>query len=419
MQFLREVLPNGLEIIAEITPSAISTSIGFFVKTGARDETPHEAGVSHFLEHMVFKGTESMTGEEINRRFDDIGAAANAFTSEEYTVYHAAVLPQQQRTTVELLAPLMRPALRESDFITEKLVILEEIRMYDDQPPFGADDRCRAAFFGSHPLASSVLGTVESIEALPVELMRDYHRRRYSPTNVVLVASGAVHFDDLVQSGKSLCGHWEPVDAPRRTLPAEPHGGLQHIVRTSGAQTYMVRFSSGPDGSHPLRHAAMLLANVLGDDSGSRLYWELIDSGEAEHAECHYHEYLDAGVFVTQVGCAPEDAADVQKRIEEIYARAMKHGIEPAELERARNKIATRVAMAGERPRQRLFQVGLEWSHSGRYRSASDDLTLVEQLTMNDIELVMATWPLDRLAMTLIAGPSGETVRRPFSSDGS
>ena len=360
-----------------------------------------------------------MTGEEINRRFDDLGAAANAFTSEEYTVYHAAVLPEQQRTTVELLAPLMHPTLRESDFITEKLVILEEIRMYDDQPPFNADDRCRAAFFGNHPLASSVLGTVESIEALPVELMRDYHRRRYSPTNVVLVASGAVHFDDLVRSGESLCGHWEPVDAPRRTLPAEPRGGSQHIVRTSAAQTYMVRFSSGPDGSHPLRHAAMLLANVLGDDSGSRLYWELIDSGEAEHAECHYNEYLDAGVFVTQVGCAPEDAEDVQKRIEGIYARAMKHGIEPAELERARNKIATRVAMAGERPRQRLFQVGLEWSHSGRYRSVSDDLTLVEQLTMKDIELVMATWPFDRVAMTLIAGPPCETARRPFSSDGS
>ena len=178
MRFLHERLDNGLEIIAEATDGALSTSIGFFVRTGARDESDDLWGASHFLEHMVFKGTADLSADEINRRFDWMGASANAFTSEEDTVYHAAVLPSQQHEAVDLLARMMRPALREEDFSTEKLVILEEIRMYDDQPPFGADDRCRAAFFDGHPLARSVLGTVESIQALPVEAMRDYHRRR-------------------------------------------------------------------------------------------------------------------------------------------------------------------------------------------------------------------------------------------------
>ena len=190
MPFLHERLDNGLDVIAETTPGACSTSVGFFVRTGARDETAAIWGASHFLEHMVFKGTADLSGDEINRRFDALGAAANAFTSEEDTVYYAVVLPEQQEQVVDLLGRMMRPVLRAEDFATEKLVILEEIRMYDDQPPFGADDRCRAAFFGPHPLARSVLGTVESIEALPVEAMRDYHRRRYAPDSMVLVASG-------------------------------------------------------------------------------------------------------------------------------------------------------------------------------------------------------------------------------------
>ena len=152
MPFLHERLPNGLDVIAETTAAAVSTSLGFFVKTGSRDESDAVWGVSHFLEHMIFKGTPEISGDEINRRFDRMGASINAFTSEEDTVYYATVLPEQQHEAFDLLARMMRPALREADFDTEKLVILEEIRMYDDQPPFGADDRCRAAFFASASL---------------------------------------------------------------------------------------------------------------------------------------------------------------------------------------------------------------------------------------------------------------------------
>ncbi|NBT13232.1 MAG: insulinase family protein, partial [Planctomycetia bacterium] len=214
MRFRHERLANGLDVIAEVTDGGLSTSVGFFVKTGARDETDALWGASHFLEHMIFKGTADLSGDEINRRFDWMGAAANAFTSEEDTVYHAAVLPEQQHEAVSLLARMMRPALREEDFRTEKLVILEEIRMYDDQPPFGADDRCRAAYFAGHPLARSVLGTIDSITALDVNAMRDYHRRRYAPDNIVLAATGAVDFAALVESARRHCGDWEPQPRP-------------------------------------------------------------------------------------------------------------------------------------------------------------------------------------------------------------
>ena len=409
MPFVHERLANGLDVIAETSATAVSTSLGFFVATGARDEADPEWGVSHFLEHMVFKGGPGLAGDDINRRFDAMGASANAFTSEEDTVFYATVLPERQGEAVELLAQMMRPGLAAADFDTEKLVIQEEIRMYDDQPPFGADDRCRAAFFGSHPLARSVLGTVESIGGMPVEVMRDYHRRRYAPGTMVLAAAGAVDVGDLVASARRLCGDWEPQPAAPRLVPvpAGPAGGdvVERIVRPGAALAYATRLSPGPAEDHPDRFAAKLLATVLGDGSGSRLYWEIVDSGAAEQATLHHHEFLDAGLFSTQLSCDAADAAALLDRIRGVYAAAARDGIGAREFEQARNKLAARVVLGGERPRRRLFEVGGEWAHDRTYRSVADGLAIVESLTRDDLARVLATWNLAGPAATCVAGP--------------
>ncbi|MFM8633929.1 MAG: M16 family metallopeptidase [Planctomycetia bacterium] len=414
MRFLHETLDNGLEVVAEVDDAALSTSVGFFVKTGARDETAAIAGTSHFLEHMVFKGTTDLSGDEINRRFDWMGAGANAFTSEEDTVYYAAVLPSRQQEATDLLARMMRPALRGEDFDTEKLVILEEIRMYDDQPPFGADDRCRAAFFAGHPLANSVLGSVASIEALPVEAMRDYHRRRYAPGNIVLAATGAVDFPMLVESARRLCGDWHPVQLPDRAVPSTSAGPsrptVDQLIRPAAALEYAVRMTAGPDGADDSRFAAKMLAIVLGDDSGSRLYWDLVDPGAAEHASCHHHDFLDAGLFVTQLSCDADDAGPLLERIHEMYRVAGSGGITRQEWERARNKLSGRVVLAGERPRRRLFSLGMEWAHEQTYRSVTDDLRIVESITLDQLHDVLARWPLDGPASTVLAGPGTATA---------
>ncbi len=198
MEFLKHTLPNGLQIVAECNEAAYSTAVGFFVNTGARDENDAIAGVSHFLEHMVFKGTPTRSADDVNREFDEMGAHYNAFTNEENTVFYAAVLPEHQCRAVDLLADILRPSLRADDFETEKQVILEEIQMYEDQPPFGADDKGRAMHFGAHPLGRSVLGTAESVRGLTSEAMGEYFRRRYSPGNIVLAAAGRIDFAGLV-----------------------------------------------------------------------------------------------------------------------------------------------------------------------------------------------------------------------------
>ncbi len=412
MQFRHEQLPNGLDIVAEVSEAAHSASLGFFVKTGARDEHESISGVSHFLEHMVFKGTDTLSAEDINLRFDSMGASSNAFTSEEDTVYYAAVLPEKQHDALELLSAMMRPALREDDFVTEKQVILEEIKMYDDQPPFGADDRCRALFFKNHPLAQSVLGSTSSIESLQVEAMREYHQQRYSSNNLVLAASGAVDFESLIKSAHRLCGEWKPSPPSNRKVSfssSQREAVTEVITREQAALEYAVRMSPGPAEDTNDRFAAKLLAMVIGDDSGSRLYWDLVDSGRAEHAACHHHDFLDAGIFVTQLSCEPETTHSLLDRIVEIYQGA-EDDLSTNEVDQARNKLLSRVVLAGERPRQRLFSLGLEWAHLSRYRSVSDDLATLDTISREDLHRILAEWHLPASSSTVLAGPLSNKV---------
>src|SRR5437667_1726056 len=186
MTFHSQPLENGLHIIGETSPSARSVALGFFVRTGARDETPEVSGVTHFLEHMVFKGTPRRTALEVNSDFDRIGAQYNAFTSEENTVFYAAILPEYLPQAVDILADILRPSLRGEDFDMEKNVIIEEIGMYEDQPMWSAYDRAKRVYFADHPLGNSILGTPESIRALTREQMHAYFQGRYVAPNITV-----------------------------------------------------------------------------------------------------------------------------------------------------------------------------------------------------------------------------------------
>ena len=404
MQFLQHTLANGLEVVAECNDEAHSSAVAFFVQTGARDETDDISGVSHFLEHMMFKGTPTRTYDDVNRGFDDVGAHPNAATGEENTVYHAAMLPEYQDHVVELWSDVLRPALREEDFVTEKQVIIEEIRMYDDQPPFGAHEKCLARYFGGHPLGRSILGTVESITNLPVDAMREYFQRRYSPRNIVLVGSGKIDFDALVASVERYCGHWQPFDAGRDATPATPHHGFHSLCKPSATQEYVVQLAAGPAANDADRYAAKILATVLGDDTGSRIYWELVDPGVAENAALGHSDYQGAGLFMTFMGCDPEFVEQNLRTLNALYQQAEADGVTQAELDQAKSKICSRIVLASERPRGRLWTVGGNWTQRREYRSVKDDLAAVEAVTLDDLHTVLAKYPLTR-STTMAIGP--------------
>ncbi|MBN2023440.1 MAG: insulinase family protein [Pirellulales bacterium] len=409
MKFIRETLDNGLEIVAECNPAAYSTAVGFFVQAGSRDEADAVAGVSHFLEHMAFKGTPRRTADDVNRRFDEIGAHYNACTSEESTIFYAAVLPEYQDAAVELLGDILRPSLRTEDFDTEKQVILEEIRMYEDLPPFGADDKCRAAYFGAHPLGRSVLGTIESITHLTAEAMRAYHASRYTPGNVTLVSTGRVDFDALVRAARRVCGHWEPRASRRARADAVPCRRFEVLRKPGATQQYAVELAPGPGAKLDDRYAAKLLATVLGDDTGSRLYWELVEPGLAENASLTHCEFEDAGAMMTYLCCEPDDAVENLQRIRDVYRRVRAEGVAPDEIEQAKNKVRSRIVLSSERPRGRLFVVGSDWTYRRAYCSVADDLAAVAQVTPDEIHAVLAHYPLDASA-TVTIGPLAEVA---------
>src|SRR5579862_2595314 len=190
LSFKHRQLANGLDIIAEENPDSHSFAAGLFVKTGSRDEASNINGVSHFLEHMMFKGSSKYSWEDVNRIFDEMGARYNAFTTQEMTTYYANVIPEFTERTIEHLSHLLRPAIRTEDSTTEKKVILEEIAMYLDDPGHRLYEKLMDEHFAHHPLAMSVLGTADSITRLQRDEMANYFASRYGPGNMVLSVTG-------------------------------------------------------------------------------------------------------------------------------------------------------------------------------------------------------------------------------------
>src|ERR1700744_439170 len=227
--FHHHKLPNGLNLVGETSPKSKSAAVGFFVRTGSRDEADAAiSGVSHFLEHMVFKGTPRRTSLDVNREFDAIGANYNAYTSEENTVFYASVLPEYVPQAVDILADILRPSLRGEDFDMEKKVIIEEIGMYDDQPNWCVYDHAKKAFFADHPLGNSVLGSVGSITDLTREQMAGYFDRRYVASNVTVSIAGKFDWNAFVKLAEKHCGHWSTGQAPRNNvIPAKQNPRIE------------------------------------------------------------------------------------------------------------------------------------------------------------------------------------------------
>jgi predicted Zn-dependent peptidase len=405
MPFHQQKLANGLTIIGETSPAAKSAAVGFFVRTGSRDETPDVAGVSHFLEHMVFKGTPRRSAADVNREFDRIGADYNAFTSEENTVFHASVLPEYLPQAVDLLADILRPSLRQDDFDTEKNVIIEEIGMYEDQASWAAYDRAKQLHFAGHSLGNTILGTPESITALTRDQMAAYHARRYVAPNMTVAAAGRFAFDRFVDLVAKSCDGWEGGPVGRDGV-READGSKQTRVVTKDRflQEQIVLMSAGPAADDPLRHAASTLALIVGDDSGSRLYWALVDTGLAEGADTGFHEFEGAGAFLTMVSCDPERAAENLEVVRGILRAVRQEGVTAEELQQAKSKIGSRVVRGNERPGGRMQAIGAAWTYLGRYRSVDDELAAFDAVTLDSIRQVLERYPIDETT-TLALGP--------------
>lgn len=400
-EFRHTVLPNGLRIVAELDSRGYSAALGYFVRAGARDEFDRESGLSHFLEHMMFKGTRSRTAADVNRELDELGGQSNAYTSEEQTVYYATVLPKFQDRMVELLTDMLTPALDDGEFETERQVILEEIAKYEDQPPFGAFERAMEVYFGPRGVGRRVLGTPESISAVTAADMREYFHRRYRPENIVLAATGNVDFDALAAAVQAQTQHWQSRPAggqPAADVAGSLPSGIeldQQLSVPDAHQAYLVQISTGPHMSSDDRFAVRILASIVGDEGGSRLFWELIDTGRAEVATVWPQEFSDTGAWFGYTVCAPDDLESNRRLIGDVLRRTREQGVRQDELDQAINKAVAGCIMQSERPSNRLFSLGSRWLMCDEYFSTDDLLDRFRRLELSAVNDAAQTYLSD------------------------
>ncbi|GGJ72959.1 M16 family metallopeptidase [Deinococcus aquiradiocola] len=387
-------LSSGLRVLLAHDPLAQTVAMGYFVQTGARDERRAEMGASHFLEHLMFKGSEHVSGTELNMRLDALGGHANAFTSDEATVYHAASLPEQAPELLAALSVLLEPALRPEDVEMERGVILEEIAMYDDQPESRVFDALRAAYWNDHPLGHQVLGTAQTVAALTPDALRQNFTERYGTGAVTLVATGQLDEAALLAQAETLSAHW-PRTAPTRTpRPHTPAPALHRLTDDTLGRLHVAVCSPGVPVTHPLREAAAVLSEIVGGENG-RLYWALLDTGLADSADLSHAEYSEAGVFEGGFSCDPERGAEVLALYRDALVTLQRDGVTPAEVRRAARKLAVSTLLRAETPQGQLFGFGMEYLALGRLVTVEEAVERVAGVTPGDVQALLDLRPFD------------------------
>lgn len=407
LKFHHKQLSNGLDIIAEVNPDSHSFAAGLFVKTGSRDEDASIVGVSHFLEHMMFKGSTKYGWEDVNRIFDEMGARYNAFTSQEMTAYYANVIPEFTERAVEHLSHLLRPAIRVEDFTTEKKVILEEIAMYLDDPGHRLYEKLMETHFGNHPLSLSVLGSIDSITKLERDQMADYFLRRYGPGNMVLSVTGRLDFDEIVKLAEKYYGDWPSVNAPR-VQPLPMYQPQRHDMADPKLnRQYTMGMTPGPSAQDDRRFAARVLSDVIGDSDGSRFYWALVDNAIAEDADFGFYPHDQCGSFYIALTTDPERTEQALK-IAFGELERVKKDLNEDEVERAKNKIASSLILSGEVPIGRMRSIGSQWIYNKEYRALDQDMATLMAVTPTSLRELMTDYPFDPMTIVTL-GPGLET----------
>ena len=294
-------------------------------------------------------------------------------------------LPEYLVEVTKLWIELMRPALRDEDFNIEKNVIKEEIAMYKDLPSFDVMDRCRSLHFDGHPCGNSVLGSEESISNLTAEQMRDYFISRYAPNNMVVACAGNFDWDKFARVVESSCEKWQKQAVARNLEDCRGSKKKKRIEKSNLACEHICLMCPAVSAQDPRRFAASLLATIIGDDVGSRFFWELVDKALAETATMQFGAMDGTGVFCSYICCSSENVTKVLDTVESIFHSLSRSGITEDELKKAKNKILSALVIKNELPMGRLVDLGFNWIYLEQYRTIEDDINAIKAVTVDDV----------------------------------
>jgi predicted Zn-dependent peptidase len=408
--FYTHQLSNGLQIVGQPMPDFESVAVSYYVRTGSRDEPDSSvAGVSHFLEHMVFKGTQTLDWQQITLEFNKIGAELNAFTSHEATVYYARVLGEYLERAVELLSDMMYPRLAESDFETEKEVIINEIARSEDQPYNLAFRRMMSTYFADHPLGHDVLGSRESIRNMRIEQMREYWQQRYAANNLILAIAGNFKWEHILDLAQKHCANWRTGDASRHVDPYQPAESIKNIiVDPKLKQQIMIIAMPTVDVKDPDYYAAVLGGSILGDGDGSRLYWNIHQKGLAESASAGIWAMEGTGIMMMEANSTPEEAPRVLKLLNAELASLLDDGIYEDELRRAKDKWVSSLVLNSESTFMRMRSLAADWVVEGRLVSVEEEVERIEKVTVEDVMRALKRFPMRDKQVLVTFGPLSE-----------
>ncbi len=411
----RTVLPGGLRVVTEAMPGVRSASIGVWVGVGSRDESPRLSGASHFLEHLLFKGTPSRSALDISVELDEVGGEFNAFTAKEYTCFHARVLDEDLPLAVDVLGDMITSStLSDDDVEAEREVILDEIAMHDDDPDDVVSNLYAEQAWGTTPLGRPIAGTEASIRSLTSAQVRRYYRTRYTASNMVVAVAGNVDHASVVRLVRKAFGRADFLaDADARPAPVRPTARVRRTRPGEVAasrpfeQVNLVLGVNGLVRTDERRYALGVLNAALGGGTSSRLFQEVRERrGLAYSVYSYAAHYADSGSFGVAVGCLPSKVDDVLDVVRAELARLAEKGISPLELQRGQGQLRGGLVLSLEDSGSRMSRIAKAELLYDDLPSIDEVLRRVADVRLEDVN-ALAEQLLTQPHTLAVVGPTG------------
>lgn len=408
--YQKTTLDNGLRILSESIPYMSSVSIGFFVGTGSRSESLPEQGVSHFIEHLMFKGTDKRSARDIAEEVDDVGGQLNAATDRENTCYYIKVLPEHLGLGLDILSDmLLHSKFAEADVEKERQVVLEEISLYEDSPDELIHDLHMNSLWPGHALGRNILGTRDSIGAMTREMILDYTRRHYMPDNIVVAAAGNLTHDQLVSQVRRF---WDNVrGAAKVSADSTPmFASRRHLQEKEIEQIHICLGTPGVAHDDPRFYASHVLNTILGGGVSSRLFQHIREERGLAYSVCSYpSSFRDTGLFTIYTGVSPENCREVMDVIGSIIGDIRGNGVRPDELKRAKEQLKAGLLFSLESSSSRMSRLGRAEISSREYLSPEQLVAKVDAVMLQHLfDLAQPLFRHESTCLTAL-GPIGES----------
>ncbi len=404
--YRKEVLPNGIRIVSEEIPYVRSVAIGIWVGIGSRDENDKVHGASHFIEHLLFKGTKNRSAKEIAESLESVGGQLNAFTTKEYTCYYAKVLDEHLDLAIDVLTDMFFNSLFEPKEVEkEKNVVLEEIKMYEDSPDELVHDLFSSTIWEGHPLGRSILGTCDSITQMDRQDIINYYESKYTPHNIVVAVAGKIKHEQVVARLTPIFTKMSKEPHQRPYQEPEPH----RAIKNQAKETEQVQICVGTPGlpqEHELIYPLHVLNNVLGGGLSSRLFQEIREERGLAYSIYSYHSaYRDAGLFTIYAGTRPDNYEKVLEQVLLEIKKILQEGISAEELNRTKEQIKGNMYLGLESVSSRMSRLGKSELSYGRLITPDEVIEKITAATREEVlELARFLFQKEKFSLTTI-GP--------------